>query len=167
MTVTFGNALPESGVRETRWLTPPHIVEALGTFDLDPCGAPGHHLAGTTYQIDDGQDGLSLPWFGRVWLNPPYGREGEPFMQRMVDHGRGTALLFARTETRAFFETIWDNATALLFLRGRLRFLKSDFSGGGAQTHHQSSSLTAAKMPRHFTKANCPENSFDSGRRDK
>lgn len=32
--------------RETRWLTPTHLVEPLGKFDLDPCGAPGHRLAG-------------------------------------------------------------------------------------------------------------------------
>ena len=30
------------GQREVRWLTPPHIPAALGKFDLDPCGAPGH-----------------------------------------------------------------------------------------------------------------------------
>lgn len=39
--------------RETRWLTPTHIPGALGNFDLDPCGAPGHELANTTYMIDN------------------------------------------------------------------------------------------------------------------
>ncbi len=113
------------GQRETRWLTPAPIVRALGHFDLDPCGAPGHTLAAQTYQIDDGQDGLALPWHGRVWLNPPYGKLTAPFLGRLADHGQGTALVFARTETRMFFDHVWPRADALLFLRGRVTFLNS------------------------------------------
>lgn len=108
--------------RKTRWLTPRPIVEALGEFDLDPCGAPGHELAKVTYQIDNGQDGLSLPWTGRVWCNPPYGKEAVPFMRRMAEHGCGTALIFARTETAMFFESVWERASGILFLRGRVKF---------------------------------------------
>ena len=40
----------------------------------------------------------------------------------MVEHGIGTTLIFARTETSLFFETVWKKATALLFLEGRLYF---------------------------------------------
>lgn len=109
--------------REVRWLTPPHIVKALGAFDLDPCGAPGHDLAARTYLLECGDDGLRDPWFGRVWLNPPYGRAQEPFMRRMVEHGRGTALIFARTETRQWHQLVWPKASAILFLEGRLSFL--------------------------------------------
>lgn len=115
-----------SGDRQTRWLTPKYIVEALGHFDLDPAGAPGHSLADRTYILEDGDDGLRDPWFGRVWLNPPYGKEAEPFLKRMVAHNRGTALLFARTETKTFFENVWNAATAVLFLRGRISFLDAD-----------------------------------------
>lgn len=108
--------------RETRWLTPKPLVESLGHFDLDPCGAPGHTLADRTYLIDNGEDGLALPWFGRVWLNPPYGREAEPFLRRLASHGRGTALIFASPETRVFEELVWGSATALLFMQGRINF---------------------------------------------
>lgn len=118
--------------RETRWLTPKPIVEALGEFDLDPCGAPGHELASTTYLLENGDDGLRDPWFGRVWLNPPYGREAEPFLRRMVEHGTGTALIFARVETQMFFDHIWDKATAILFLRKRLTFLDGSGAKGKA-----------------------------------
>ncbi|MDG5773914.1 DNA N-6-adenine-methyltransferase [Mycolicibacterium fortuitum] len=112
--------------RETRWLTPKPLVECLGEFDLDPCGAPGHQLARRTYLIDDGEDGLKLPWNGRVWLNPPYGKAALPFMRRMAAHHHGTALVFARTETAMFFETVWSVATAVLFLKGRVTFLTAD-----------------------------------------
>lgn len=40
----------------------------------------------------------------------------------MVGHGRGTALIFARTDTAHFARFVWDAADALLFLRGRLEF---------------------------------------------
>src|SRR5690606_6963873 len=60
--------------RNDRWLTPLSVIESLGEFDLDPCGAPGHQTARRVYLLEDGDDGMSDPWFGRVWLNPPYGR---------------------------------------------------------------------------------------------
>lgn len=126
MRATHPNGWTTADSRTTRWLTPSWIVEALGEFDLDPCGAPEHDLAARTYLLENGDNGLELPWFGRVWLNPPYGREQEPFMRRLVDHGQGTALIFARTETRSFFETVWDSASAVLFIRGRLTFAKAD-----------------------------------------
>lgn len=63
-------------------------------------------------------------WFGRVWMNPPYGTPTivGPWMRRMAEHNRGIALIFARTETELFFETVWGRANALLFLKGRLHF---------------------------------------------
>lgn len=109
-----------------RWLTPPHIYKPLGDFDLDPCGAPGHNIARVTYTPEGGQDGLSLPWEGRVWLNPPYSRDAVLWLRRMADHGKGTALVFARTETSWFVETVWQRATAVKFLHGRLHFLHED-----------------------------------------
>ena len=112
--------------REKRWLTPPEIVDALGMFDLDPCGAPGHVLAGETYLPENGQDGLSLPWFGRVWLNPPYGDEAAPFINRLAEHGDGILLYFVRTDTKLFHDAIFGKADAALFLRGRLRFWDKD-----------------------------------------
>lgn len=112
--------------RETRWLTPKYVVDALGEFDLDPAGAPGHDLARRTYILENGDDGLRDDWFGRVWLNPPYGPAAAPFQRRMVEHNHGTMLVFARTETALFHETVWDAAAAVLFLKGRLNFLDAE-----------------------------------------
>lgn len=109
-----------------RWLTPPHIVEALGHFDLDPCGAPGHTLARQTYLLENGDDGLRDPWFGRIWLNPPYGAEAWLWLDKLARHGRGTALIFARTETAGFVSQVWGKANALFFLHGRLHFHHAD-----------------------------------------
>lgn len=104
------------------WLTPPHILHALGPFDLDPCAPVVRpwEMAATHYTMHD--DGLNRPWHGRVWCNPPYGRETGAWLARLADHGNGIALIFARTETEMFFENVWRKATAILFLQGRLHF---------------------------------------------
>ena len=120
-----GHQSPRS--KNDEWLTPPHILQALGQFDLDPC-APAVRpwdMAHQHYSLID--NGLSRPWCGRVWLNPPYGPEVGRWLDRLADHGRGTALVFARTETE-WFSRVWREATALLFLAGRLTF----FTVGGA-----------------------------------
>lgn len=116
------------------WLTPPHVLEALGPFDLDPCGAPTeanwttaqHH-----YRLPD--DGLSLPWHGRVWCNPPYSNVWR-WLDRLANHGTGTALIFARTETAGFQAHVWGRATAVLFLAGRLTFHHRDGSKAAANS---------------------------------
>ena len=104
------------------WLTPPEIIDALGPFDLDPC-APVNRpwpMAQCHYTIED--DGLKRTWRGRVWLNPPYGRETGKWLARLADHGQGTALIFARTETTMFVEHVWKKANAVMFISGRLHF---------------------------------------------
>lgn len=106
------------------WLTPPEIITALGPFDLDPCASKVRPwpTAINHYTVD--HDGLSRPWFGRVWLNPPYSSHAVRWLVKLAEHGNGIALTFARTETIWFFGTVWDNpsATAILFLRGRIHF---------------------------------------------
>ena len=104
------------------WLTPPYILEALGEFDLDPCSPIERHwdTAKKHYTIID--DGLKQEWSGRVWCNPPYGREAQKWIKKCADHGDAMLFIFARTETKMFFNYIWDQADALFFLKGRIRF---------------------------------------------
>lgn len=103
------------------WLTPPDLIRALGSFDLDPCSPRVRpwDTAARHYSIED--DGLCQQWDGRVWMNPPYAHAAK-WLDRLARHGQGTALIFARTETRIWFEHVWPKATGLLFLRGRLHF---------------------------------------------
>lgn len=110
----------------TTWLTPPPVIEALGgweSFDLDPCGFKGSPIRTARRSICLPDDGMAAAWDGRVWLNPPYSTgEIEDWLRRLGDHGQGTALIFARTETEAFHRQIWSRASGLLFLEGRLHF---------------------------------------------
>ena len=126
MSLGIGGHQSASMMSDT-WLTPPSVLKALGPFDLDPCcplNMPWQTAARMYHWPKD--DGLMLPWAGRVWLNPPYGKRAGLWLERMSLHGIGTALLFARTETSMFFKWVWRDASALLFLEGRLNFCLAD-----------------------------------------
>ena len=103
-------------------MSPPSIIRSLGHFDLDPCAAEEQPTWAAMDYFTVQDDGLSQPWEGRVWLNPPYGRKVAFWLRRLADHGNGIALIFARTETAMFFESVWRSAAALLFIEGRLHF---------------------------------------------
>jgi phage N-6-adenine-methyltransferase len=116
------------------WQTPKDLLERLylvfGPFDLDPC-SPTHDRSKAPVKarihFTQQDDGLSLPWHGTVFLNPPYGRELPRWIAKAraeVSAGRAktaVALIPARTDTGW-----WHNDIARLadifFLRGRLRF---------------------------------------------
>lgn len=111
------------------WITPKEIVSALGSFDLDPCEhiTQPWKLAASGISLPD--DGLLREWFGRVWLNPPYS-EAWRWLDRLAEHGDGIALVFARTEVAGFVRTVWNRASAVLFIYGRLTFCRPDGSRG-------------------------------------
>lgn len=121
-----GHTLAGNGAFDT-WLTPPSVLLPLGEFDLDPCAAPSPRPWSTAKRhIELPDDGLIAAWTGRVWLNPPYGDKTAAWMARLAAHGRGTALIFARTETECWHRWIWPYAFVVLFLAGRLNFYLPD-----------------------------------------
>lgn len=108
------------------WLTPPDILRALGPFDLDPCAPLQRPWDTATHHFTIQDDGLVQEWAGRVWLNPPFGREAVVWLRRLREHGNGIALIPARTETAMFYECVWGHAHAVLFMRGRPHFYRAD-----------------------------------------
>lgn len=115
------------------WYTPPEIFESLDTvFDMDPC-SPGEGLSFVPAKkhLTIINDGLTSPWEGRVFMNPPYGNETKRWMKRFTEHGNGIALVFARTDV-AWFQDNADHFDGILFINGRVRFYKgSKDSRGG------------------------------------
>lgn len=109
-------------MKNDEWLTPPDILSKLGPFDLDPCSPVTRpwRTAARHYTLQ--HDGLRQEWTGRIWLNPPFGREWPRWVAKLANHGNGIALLAARTETAAFFRLVWESANGVLFLRGRPHF---------------------------------------------
>lgn len=119
-------AFERSSSGKDEWLTPPGLLKKLGTFDLDPCSPVVRPwiTALNHYTIID--DGLSKEWFGRVWCNPPYGRETGKWLKKMSEHNNGIVLIFTRTETQNFFDYVWNKASGILFIRKRLTFYNVD-----------------------------------------
>lgn len=113
------------------WLTPRFVLDALGPFDLDPSTPTEQPWPTARSRYTAANDGLAQDWTNTdgtpafVWLNPPYS-EIDPWMARLADHGHGIALIFARTETAWWFNSIWGRASTVLFLRGRLHFCLPD-----------------------------------------
>jgi len=113
-------------MKSDQWLTPPEIMAKLGRFDLDQCSPENRLWPTAERHITAKEDGLSCEWHGRVWCNPPFGREAVKWLRRMAEHGDGIALVPARTETAMFFEAVWDVADAVLFIEGRPHFYRVD-----------------------------------------
>lgn len=119
----------------TTWLTPPAITDELGPFDLDPCAAPSPRPWPTAERhVELPEDGLAVDWDGYVWCNPPYSIEAWDWMEKLADHGNGIGLVFARTETAGFVRTVWERASAVLFIHGRLYFHYPDGTRAAANS---------------------------------
>lgn len=108
------------------WETPQDLFDKLNAefhFDLDVCALPENAKCEKYYTPED--DGLSQPWNGVCWCNPPYGRTIGKWIQKAYETfaGGGTVvmLLPARTDTKWFHEYIYNKAE-IRFIKGRLKF---------------------------------------------
>jgi hypothetical protein len=95
--------------------TPKWLFDRLAlTFDLDVAAPPGGVSwipAGNYYTKAD--DGLARPWWGSVWMNPPFSNP-KPWVERFVIHHQGICLV--PVSTAPWFRMLWDSdATVGLF----------------------------------------------------
>lgn len=72
--------------------TPDYVWRSLGKIDLDPCAGLDTSIGCHNYRLSDEVSGLSRPWFGFVFCNPPFSQK-EQWARKMVQHGRGILLL--------------------------------------------------------------------------
>lgn len=120
-----------SGCNE--WYTPEKYIdlarEVLGEIDLDPasCAFANKTVKARLFYSED-DDGLTKPWHGRVWMNPPYSADlvlkfAEKFVNEYNDGNvtEGIVLVNNATET-AWFASLVNAATAVCFPRGRIRY---------------------------------------------
>ncbi len=112
----------------SEWYTQPKYIEAarevMGGIDLDPasCAAANTIVKAVRYYTEE-QNGLEQEWYGRVWLNPPYGRTVKMkahrkstirlFTEKLVNSYQSgqvkQAIILATTEVNAaWFYPLWD-----------------------------------------------------------
>lgn len=119
------------------WYTPPDVFAALRLrFDLDPCSPGAGHWVPADHAYTKADDGLKSPWFGVVFMNPPFGgRNGHvPWLEKFIAHGNGVAIVRAYTSAGWFH----DHAVAaetMVFPRGKTKFIRPDGTVGKAPGH--------------------------------
>ncbi len=108
------------------WETPKEFFDDLNRefhFDLDACATPENAKCTNFYSPE--QNGLSMPWEGHVWCNPPYGRQVGKWVEKAYTSAKTGALVVmllpARTDTAWFHDYIYRLAE-IRFIRGRLKF---------------------------------------------
>jgi hypothetical protein len=125
--MSFINTEPQTHQGENTWFTPPHFIEHLGPFSLDPCTVSFRPFDTAINHIerDKGECGLSVEWYGDVWLNPPYGKEIMPFIDKFIEHKKGIMLIFARMGSEGVQKLIKAGATCYC-LRKRVHFIQKE-----------------------------------------
>ena len=123
------------------WQTPLYIIDALGPFHLDPCAAPFFTNRCAMIGYAGVNDGLSLPWFGRVFCNPPYGRHSRIWLERCAEYGNAIALVTPKSIGAKWFQSILKDTT-VLFIQGRVPFIDPQ-TGKAASANTQWSCLIA------------------------
>lgn len=131
MTTSNNKSFNTAGPNNDEWLTPRYITDALGPFDVDPCSPIVRPWDTARTHLNVNDDGLTHPWSGFVWANPPYGKFTFNFLRRLASHpDGGIGLIFARTETKGFHSEVWDKADAVFFFASRLKFCYVDGTDG-------------------------------------
>lgn len=109
------------------WSTPQEFFDKLNAefkFTLDPCASKDNAKCKQFFTKAD--DGLSKKWSGRVFCNPPYGREIGAWVKKAYDSVASgdvkivVCLLPARTDTAWWHDYCMKGK--LRFIRGRLKF---------------------------------------------
>lgn len=94
--------------------TPKSVFDALDvTFDLDVASPPAAYScvpARNVYTIED--DGLTSPWHGFVWMNPPWS-QCTPWVKKFIEHGDGIALLPAAKRSK-WMTNLWSSDASVL-----------------------------------------------------
>lgn len=114
-------------------LTPDYILGPVrdvlgGRIDVDPCTTPDNPVGAATFFAPP-QDGLTLSWSGdeyrTIFVNPPYGRAREPWVERcIIEAQKGNAVVLlipAHTDTKCFQRTV-QFATSVCFIKSRVKF---------------------------------------------
>lgn len=119
------------------WYTPKALFDQIGCqFDLDVAAPEDFSLCGVPADDHLFHDSLSEPWWGFIWMNPPFGGRNAltPWLDKFFAHGNGIALTPDRTSA-PWFQSAWAKADAVLFTNGKPKFVRPDGSVGKSPGH--------------------------------
>ena len=110
------------------WATPQDLYDELQWefgFTLDVCATDDNAKCATYYT--EREDGLSQPWTGTCWMNPPYGDVIAAWVKKAYESAQAGATVVCLVPARVDTRWWWDHCRygEIRFLRGRLKF------GGG------------------------------------
>lgn len=112
----------ETRTSDDYW-TPKWVFDAIGlTFDLDvACPPDGPAYTPCHAYLTQKENGLTTPWYGTVFMNPPFSK-GTPWVMKFIDHGDGIALVpFSKSR---WFERLWNEADALVLPPISMKFVQ-------------------------------------------
>jgi phage N-6-adenine-methyltransferase len=111
------------------WGTPQELFDRLNQefhFTLDVCALPENAKCKRFFSPKE--NGLQQKWTGVCWMNPPYGREIEQWMQKALQESERGATVVCLVPART--DTEWWHKYALhgeiRFIRGRVKFQGAD-----------------------------------------
>lgn len=117
--------------KSDEWQTPKEVYDYLNgvyNFTLDAAASELNHMCSNYYSEQD--NALTKSWDGRVFLNPPYSKgKQQAFIAKAIEETQNNpkcecvvTLIPARTDTKAWHELIFKNASEIIFIKGRLKF---------------------------------------------
>jgi phage N-6-adenine-methyltransferase len=144
--------------KETIYMTPENILQAVrevydGVIELDPATEHNNPTRARFFFTKE-TNGL-IPWwrpYGKVFVNPPYGKEIVPFIKKIADEAAAGTSILALLPCGARFSTkYWQNSAlnqylnGICFIRGRVKFLRKD--GTVAKQNPYDSQIYAYNIP--------------------
>jgi hypothetical protein len=115
----------ETAGKSDDWRTPKYIFDAMGMiFCMDAAGVADEKTH-VPCQLAVTQHGLTIPWAGFIWMNPPFGGRNaiRPWLEKFFAHGNGVALMPDRTSAPWFqWAAHHADADAVLFLSPKVKF---------------------------------------------
>ena len=128
------------------WETPQDFFDTLNAefdFTLDVCATSENAKCDQFFTKED--DGLSQPWEGVCWMNPPYGREISKWMRKAYESAVGGALVVCLVPSRT--DTAWWHDYAM---KGEIRLIRGRLKFGNAKTNAPFPSAIIIYRPEKF-----------------
>ena len=114
--------------KSNEWNTPEDLYNTLNNefnFTLDPCTNGENNKCDKFYT--EKENGLTQDWSKDiVSMNPPYGRQISQWIEKAYNESlkgsKVVCLIPSRTDTKYWHDFIFNKASEVRFIKGRLKF---------------------------------------------